>query len=190
MTNCWLVWLPFTPVPSSVSVVKLPAGSAMVVNLVPAESFQRATAISSSVREGASIAGPVLGGLLYVAGAATVYASALALILAAALIMMRVHPRRAASSSLTELSLRNALEGLRFIRSRPLVLGARRTARGTEYMLASESVALSMLSFELVRDVAPGEAVFIDEHGRMHSQQCVATVRHAPCIFEYVSHED
>src|SRR5580700_1188722 len=69
---------------------------------------------------------------------------------------------------------------------RPLVLGSRRTPRGTEYMLASESVALDMLSFELVRDVAPGEAVFIDEQGRMHSQQCIATVRHTPCIFEYV----
>ncbi len=57
---------------------------------------------------------------------------------------------------------------------RPLVLGERRTARGTEYMLASESVALDILSFELVRDVAPGEAVFIDEQGRLHSQQCVA----------------
>src|ERR1700687_3571610 len=69
---------------------------------------------------------------------------------------------------------------------RPLVLGLRRTPRGTEYMLASENVALDMLSFELVRDVAPGEAVFIDEQGRLHSQQCVATVRHTPCIFEYV----
>jgi amidophosphoribosyltransferase len=69
---------------------------------------------------------------------------------------------------------------------RPLVLGSRRTARGTEHMLASESVALSMLGFDLLRDVAPGEAVFIDEQGRMHSQQCVATIRHTPCIFEYV----
>src|SRR5579864_4219446 len=69
---------------------------------------------------------------------------------------------------------------------RPLVLGSRRTPRGIEYMLASESVALAMLSFELVRDVAPGEAVFIDEQGRLHSQQCVATVSHTPCIFEYV----
>jgi amidophosphoribosyltransferase len=69
---------------------------------------------------------------------------------------------------------------------RPLVLGSRRTPRGTEYMLASESVALDMAAFETVRDVGPGEAVFIDEHGRLHSQQCVATVRHTPCIFEYV----
>src|SRR6202795_3694274 len=69
---------------------------------------------------------------------------------------------------------------------RPLVLGQRRTPRGTEYMLASESVALDSLSFRLVRDIAPGEAVFIDEQGRLHSHQCVATVRHTPCIFEYV----
>ncbi len=53
-------------------------------------------------------------------------------------------------------------------------------------MLASESVALDMLGFELVRDVAPGEAVFIDEQGRLHAQQCVAAARHTPCIFEYV----
>src|SRR5271154_4546907 len=69
---------------------------------------------------------------------------------------------------------------------RPLVLGVRHTPRGTEHMLASESVALDMLSFEMVRDVAPGECVFIDEQGRLHSQQCVSTVRHTPCIFEYV----
>ena len=69
---------------------------------------------------------------------------------------------------------------------RPLVLGRRDTPRGSEWMLASESVALDSLSFQLVRDIAPGEAVFIDEQGRLHSHQCVATVRHSPCIFEYV----
>ncbi|TLY57317.1 MAG: amidophosphoribosyltransferase [Gammaproteobacteria bacterium] len=69
---------------------------------------------------------------------------------------------------------------------RPLVLGERSTARGTEWMLASESVALDALAFRLVRDVTPGEAVFIDEQGRLHTQQCVATPRHTPCIFEYV----
>src|SRR5580693_7537461 len=69
---------------------------------------------------------------------------------------------------------------------RPLVLGRRDTPRGPEWMLASESVALDSLSFQLVRDIAPGEAVFIDEQGRLHSHQCVATVHHTPCIFEYV----
>ncbi|MDR2214772.1 MAG: amidophosphoribosyltransferase [Nevskiaceae bacterium] len=69
---------------------------------------------------------------------------------------------------------------------RPLVLGQRRSARGMEYMLASESVALTMLSFDVVRDVAPGEAIFIDELGRLHSQQCAAASSLTPCIFEYV----
>jgi amidophosphoribosyltransferase len=69
---------------------------------------------------------------------------------------------------------------------RPLVIGKRETDKGTEYMLASESVALDMLGFKLVRDVAPGEGVFIDMAGRFYSQQCVAGVRHTPCIFEYV----
>ena len=52
--------------------------------------------------------------------------------------------------------------------------------------MASESVALDMSGFEMVRDVAPGEAVFIDEQGRFYAQQCVAMARHTPCIFEYV----
>jgi amidophosphoribosyltransferase len=69
---------------------------------------------------------------------------------------------------------------------RPLVIGRRETPQGNEYMLASESVALDQLGFELMRDVSPGEAVFIDEHGRFYSQQCVPVARHTPCIFEYV----
>ncbi|WP_129642958.1 amidophosphoribosyltransferase [Peristeroidobacter agariperforans] len=69
---------------------------------------------------------------------------------------------------------------------RPLVLGKRDSAQGPEYMLASESVALDMLGFTLERDVNPGEAVFIDEHGRLYSQQCAPAAKHTPCIFEYV----
>jgi amidophosphoribosyltransferase len=69
---------------------------------------------------------------------------------------------------------------------RPLVIGTRDGARGREHMLASESVALDMLGFELLRDVGPGEAVFIDEQSRLHSQHCIPSPRHTPCIFEYV----
>lgn len=71
---------------------------------------------------------------------------------------------------------------------RPIVVGRRVTERGVEHVLASESVALDILGFELVRDVAPGEAVFIDLHGRLHTQQCVEPmrIRHTPCIFEFV----
>jgi amidophosphoribosyltransferase len=69
---------------------------------------------------------------------------------------------------------------------RPLVIGTRESPRGREYMIASESVALDQSGFELLRDVGPGEAVFIDEQGRMHAQQCGHPARLTPCIFEYV----
>jgi amidophosphoribosyltransferase len=69
---------------------------------------------------------------------------------------------------------------------RPLVLGRRETPRGLEWMLASESVALDMLGFRLVRDVKPGEAVYVDSQGRLFSHQCAPCLRHTPCIFEYV----
>ena len=69
---------------------------------------------------------------------------------------------------------------------RPLVLGRRITVRGTEWMLASESVALDLVGFELVRDVEPGEAVYIDLAGGLHSARCAEVTRHTPCVFEYV----
>ncbi|HEX5127121.1 MAG TPA: amidophosphoribosyltransferase [Rhodocyclaceae bacterium] len=69
---------------------------------------------------------------------------------------------------------------------RPLVVGKNETARGTEYMVASESVAIDVLGFKLIRDVAPGEAVLIDTQGRMVSRQCAEPKPHAPCLFEYV----
>ena len=52
--------------------------------------------------------------------------------------------------------------------------------------MASESVALDTLGFELVRDVAPGEAIFIDYDGNFYSRQCAANPQHNPCIFEFV----
>ena len=69
---------------------------------------------------------------------------------------------------------------------RPLVYGKRESEQGTEYMVASESVALDTQGFELIADVAPGEAVFFDLHGNMHSKICSEPKVHAPCIFEHV----
>ncbi|NOT64487.1 MAG: amidophosphoribosyltransferase [Methylotenera sp.] len=69
---------------------------------------------------------------------------------------------------------------------RPLVIGKQETALGTEYIVASESVALDVLGFKLVRDVAPGEAVFIDMNGQFYSRQCSDNAKLNPCIFEYV----
>ena len=69
---------------------------------------------------------------------------------------------------------------------RPAVFGKRTTDKGDEYMIASESVALDALDFELVRDIEPGEAVFIDVDGNLHTQQCAENPKLTPCIFEHV----
>lgn len=69
---------------------------------------------------------------------------------------------------------------------RPLVLGRRETETGIDYMLASESVALDVLGFELIDDVAPGEAVYINPKGELFRQQCADNPRLTPCIFEHV----
>ncbi|MDR2212982.1 MAG: amidophosphoribosyltransferase [Pseudomonadales bacterium] len=69
---------------------------------------------------------------------------------------------------------------------RPLVFGERKTAAGTEYMLASESVALDSQGYSLIRDVAPGEAIYISEDGKVESRLCAEDSALRPCIFEHV----
>lgn len=69
---------------------------------------------------------------------------------------------------------------------RPLVIGSYESEQGTEYLIASESVALDTLGFKFLRDVAPGEAIFIDFDGNFHSRQCSENPVLNPCIFEYV----
>jgi amidophosphoribosyltransferase len=69
---------------------------------------------------------------------------------------------------------------------RPLIYGCRNTAKGPEHMVASESVALDVLGYDIVRDVKPGEAIFIDMQGIIHHQQCAEFTQTSPCIFEFV----
>jgi len=69
---------------------------------------------------------------------------------------------------------------------RPLVFGKSETEKGVEYLVASESVALDTLGFTLIRDVAPGEAILIQEDGSFHSCHCAPRASLNPCIFEYV----
>jgi amidophosphoribosyltransferase len=70
---------------------------------------------------------------------------------------------------------------------RPLVLGRRQAGLvGEEWIVASESLVLESAGYDLVRDVAPGEAIFIAPDGEMTSQQCAASPRLIPCSFEYV----
>lgn len=69
---------------------------------------------------------------------------------------------------------------------RPLVIGINEAEQGAEYLLASESVALDTLGFRVLRDVEPGEAVFVDFQHRLYHRQCAPNPVLAPCIFEYV----
>ena len=69
---------------------------------------------------------------------------------------------------------------------RPLVFGSRTSNGQKEYMIASESVALDSQGFAIERDVAPGEAVYIDVQGNLHTKVCGEPGIHAPCIFEHV----
>jgi amidophosphoribosyltransferase len=69
---------------------------------------------------------------------------------------------------------------------RPLVYGERKTEDGTDFMFASENVALDVLGFNTIRNVDPGEAIFIERDGTVHSLQCAKNPVLSPCIFEYV----
>ncbi|HAK51530.1 MAG TPA: amidophosphoribosyltransferase [Gammaproteobacteria bacterium] len=69
---------------------------------------------------------------------------------------------------------------------RPMVFGQRETPDGLEYMIASESVVLDILGFDMIDDVAPGEAIYIQSNGRFYRQQCSPKTPYSPCIFEHV----
>lgn len=70
---------------------------------------------------------------------------------------------------------------------RPLVYGKKVLENGhIEYMVASESVALTASGFDVVADVKPGEAIFVDLDNNLHTKQCTPAKKYTPCIFEYV----
>jgi len=98
-----------------------------------------------------------------------------------------VHSRCVGGYAVVALVLGYGLVGFRDPNGiRPLVIGSREGPEGPEWALASESVALDILGFKRVRDVAPGEAVLITEDGQFLARQCASAKIHAPCIFEYV----
>ncbi len=69
---------------------------------------------------------------------------------------------------------------------RPIIFGERTTDSGKEFIIASESVAIDALDFVVRRDIAPGEALFINEQGESYTKQCAENPQYAPCIFEHV----
>lgn len=69
---------------------------------------------------------------------------------------------------------------------RPIVYGERNTDKGTEYIISSESVGIDALDFTFIRDIQPGEAVFISAEGVLTARQCAEHTHLSPCVFEYV----
>lgn len=100
----------------------------------------------------------------------------------------RVHERCKGAYGVVAMITGHGLVGFRDPNGiRPLVYGSRLTEQGQkEYIIASESVAITALGFKVERDVAPGEAIYINAEGELFSQQCAAESRYRPCIFEYV----
>ena len=99
----------------------------------------------------------------------------------------RVHERCRGGYAAVGLILGGGVLGFRDpLGIRPLVIGRRAHGPKTDYVLASESVALDVLGFEMMGDVAPGEAVFITAEGELHRQVCADETRLVPCIFEHV----
>jgi MFS family permease len=101
----------------------MPASQAILKNMVPTEQFSQAVALSASSFHVAVILGPVLGGLLYLAGASTVYTVSSAL-LVLSVILMALTRNTPQAVNTAPATWHTVLEGLRFVWSRPIMLGA------------------------------------------------------------------
>src|SRR5690606_32352390 len=99
----------------------------------------------------------------------------------------RVHERCKGAYGVVAMITGQGLVGFRDPNGiRPLIYGSRETEQGMEYIIASESVAITALGFKVERDIQPGEAVFIDLQGNFFTKQCASNPEYRPCIFEYV----
>lgn len=101
-----------------------PAGQSLIAFLVPEEKLGRSIALSSSVFTTAVIAGPALGGFLYAFGAFATYSVCCICFLGAATLTVMLGGRRRAETIAGGSRLERVAEGVRFVRSRPVILGA------------------------------------------------------------------
>jgi len=99
----------------------------------------------------------------------------------------RVHQRCSGAYAVVALISGYGVVGFRDPNAiRPVVFGERVSDQGTEYMVASESVALDALRFSNIRDLKPGEAVYIESGGEIHTKECARQPGYSPCLFELV----
>ncbi|HFD33325.1 MAG TPA: amidophosphoribosyltransferase [Gammaproteobacteria bacterium] len=98
-----------------------------------------------------------------------------------------VHKRCIGAYAITAMITRDGLVGFRDPNGiRPLIYGKRETKNGTSHILASESVSLLTQGYEIVRDIEPGEAIYITLKGEVYTKQCADNPKYNSCIFEYV----
>src|SRR5262245_4456993 len=101
-----------------------PAGQSLIAFLVPEEKLARSIALSSSIFTTAVIAGPALGGFLYACGAFATYSACCACFLGAALLTVGLGGRQRTELVTEGTRFERVAEGIRFVRSRPVILGA------------------------------------------------------------------
>src|SRR5688572_16361122 len=102
----------------------MPASQAILINIVPPESFGRAVALNSSMFHMAVIVGPVFGGFLYLGGPRLVYGVVAVLLIVSIGLMLLIESTSSPARDPAPASLARVLGGLRFVWSRPVVLGA------------------------------------------------------------------
>jgi MFS family permease len=103
---------------------QIPTMQALLPSLVPPPLLARAIAANSTASQAATVAGPALGGLVYIAGPAIVYGACAMLFVAAGVLIRRVQPRHAPFARPANNGWASMLDGIRFVRGRPIVLGA------------------------------------------------------------------
>ena len=103
---------------------QIPTMQALLPSLVPPPLLARAIAANSTASQAATVAGPALGGLIYIAGPAIVYGACAMLFVAAGVLIRRVQPRHAPFARPANSGWASMLDGIRFVRGRPIVLGA------------------------------------------------------------------
>jgi len=103
---------------------RTPTMQALLPSLVPESMLARAIAANTTASQAASVAGPAIGGIVYIAGPAVVYGACAALFVAAGALIHFVRPRRLQQRPSPSTGLASMLDGIRFIRHRPVVLGA------------------------------------------------------------------
>ncbi len=107
----------------AVRAFKMPAMQALLPGIVPAELFPRALALSASAMQFAIIAGPAIGGFVYVASPVAVYSSALVLSLCSFVLILSIKTERAQARR-EPFSMASLFAGVSYVWHRPAILGA------------------------------------------------------------------